>query len=321
RHPAPPFLAGPLPADAPALVELDDLVRFAEHPVRAFLRRRLEISLWEDDDEGLDALAVELGPLDRSRVGRRLLEGRIAGASMEDCVAAERARGLLPPGRLGEAVLSALRPEVEAVATRALALAGGVAEAVDVRVTLEDGTVVGGTVGDVHGPLLRVVRFARVRASLRIGLYVRWLALSAAHPDRGFTAALVGRARSARDGEVAVARFGELDAEKARRRLEVVVDLYRRGLREPLPLGCATAAAYAQGGAMAAAREWESGWSFPREDKAPEHVLAFGGVLTFAQLQEFEPRAGEAWGPGEASRFGQLARRMWTPLLALEALE
>ncbi len=94
-----PFLAGPLPEVTAPLVELDDLVRFAEHPVRAFLRQRLGVMLGDFSDEVADALTVELDALEQWHVGRRLLEGRLAGATVEACVRAEVARGLLPPGR------------------------------------------------------------------------------------------------------------------------------------------------------------------------------------------------------------------------------
>ena len=39
-----PFLAAPLPPRGRPVIELDDLVRFVEHPVRAFLRQRLGVS-------------------------------------------------------------------------------------------------------------------------------------------------------------------------------------------------------------------------------------------------------------------------------------
>ena len=66
--------------------------------MRAFLRQRLGIMLGDFDDEVGDALTVELDHLEQWGVGTRLLEGRLAGADMDACVAAEVARGLLPPG-------------------------------------------------------------------------------------------------------------------------------------------------------------------------------------------------------------------------------
>ena len=72
--------------------------------------------------------------------------------------------------------------------------------------------------------------------------------------------------------------------------LEALLELYDRGMREPLPLYCATSAAYAEaarsgGDPVAAGRSaWESSWNFDREDKEPEHLLVLGGVQSFEQL-------------------------------------
>jgi exodeoxyribonuclease V gamma subunit len=305
-----PFLPGPLPPRDSALVELDELVRFAERPIRAFLRQRLGISLWEEDDEVAEALSVELAPLERYGVGARMLEARLAGAELDACVAAERARGLLPPGRLGDVVLAGVAPEVEAVATAALREAGGGAGAVDVRVTV-DGAQLRGTVGEVHGDVLRIARFSRVNARQRIATWVRWLALTAAHPEHGYRAALVGRAASSSDDPVRVVRCAAIDPDRAREHLAALLDLRRRGLREPLPLATAPAAAYVDGGLEAARREWDSSWNFDREDKLPEHRLAFAGVRSFDELLAEPPRPDERWHDGETTRFGQLARRLW----------
>jgi exodeoxyribonuclease V gamma subunit len=46
-----PFLTQPLPPREGRVIELDDLVRFVEHPVRAFLRQRLGISVRGGVDE------------------------------------------------------------------------------------------------------------------------------------------------------------------------------------------------------------------------------------------------------------------------------
>ena len=74
-----PFLPAPLPPVAAPVVELDDLVRFAERPVRQFLRGRLGVRLAGDEEEADDALPVELDHLDQWRVGQQLLEARLRG--------------------------------------------------------------------------------------------------------------------------------------------------------------------------------------------------------------------------------------------------
>jgi exodeoxyribonuclease V gamma subunit len=164
--------------------------------VRAFLRQRLGIVLGDFDDEVGDSLTVELDHLEQWGVGTRLLEGRLAGAEMEDCVAAEVARGLLPPGRLGDPVLARLRPTVDQLAEYALRLGEGASRSADVKLELGDGRILSGTVPGIHDDLLRVVQYSRVGPKHRIALWVRWLALTAAYPDRPIQAVLLGRARA-----------------------------------------------------------------------------------------------------------------------------
>ena len=150
---APPFLAGPLPAATAPLVELDDLVRFVQHPVRAFLRQRLGISVGDYSDEVEDALPVELDALERWGVGAAAARGRLAGASIEACVAAEIARGTLPPGLLAEPVIAKVRPIVAHIAAAANTCSTTDAEpaSVDVKVALADGRTLSGTVPGVDG--------------------------------------------------------------------------------------------------------------------------------------------------------------------------
>jgi exodeoxyribonuclease V gamma subunit len=85
RDEIPPFLAEPLAPTGATVVALDDLVRFAEHPARAFLRQRLGISLGDFSQDIADALPVELDGLERWGVGRRLLDGVLNGAALDAC--------------------------------------------------------------------------------------------------------------------------------------------------------------------------------------------------------------------------------------------
>ncbi len=126
-----------------------------------------------------------------------------------------------------------------------------------------------------------------------------------------------------------------LAAEPAARRaaaveqLTALLDLYDRGMREPVPLACVASAAYARaafagGDAVAAGRrEWESSWNFDREDADLEHQLVLGGVLTFDELLALPPRTdelGTGWDAADPTRFGRYARRLWAGPLAAEEL-
>lgn len=330
---SPRFLRDPLPPLRSPIVELDALVRFAGHPVRAFLRQRLGISLGERDDEVADALPVELDGLGEWGVGQRLLEAVLDGAGLEAAAAAERARGALPPGQLGEPVLARVRPVVEEIAAAARDI-GGTPGSRDVNLTLPGGRRLTGTVAGVCGDVLRTVTYSRVAAKHRLALWVQWLALTAAHPQRPWEGTIVGRARrGARAGaRVTIATLPPLADDATARREQAVahllalVDLHDRGLCEPLPLYCATSAAYARaasrgGDAVQAARgEWESPYGYEREDRELEHQRVLGGVRTIEELLGDRPRPDEAWEDTEDSRFGRYARRLWDGLLAHEEM-
>jgi exodeoxyribonuclease V gamma subunit len=333
RARATPFLSAPLPAREGRVVELDELIRFAEHPVRAFLRQRLGISLRSYSDEIEDAMAVELDGLKRWAVGRRLLEARLAGVDGNVAIKAEIARGTLPPGRLGEPVILGVYPIVEAIATEVDKLAlESASDPLDVRVELADGRRLSGTVGGVRGELLLNATYSQVAAKHRLGAWVRLLALTASHPELELRAATVGRAGRA---GVRTALAGPLGSDPIQRRanalaqLTVLVDLFDRGMREPLPLFCATSAAYAEAArsgqdpVASAEGQWTSRWKFDGEDAEPEHQLVLGGLRAFTELVAIAPGAGEAgtgWAEAETSRVGRLAHRMWGGLLACEAV-
>ena len=85
-----------------SLVDLDDLVRFVQHPTRAFLRQRLGVGLSGRGRRARRRIPIELDGLQQWGVGDRLLAARLAGVDPDDAVAAEQARGLLPPLALGQ---------------------------------------------------------------------------------------------------------------------------------------------------------------------------------------------------------------------------
>ena len=104
------------------MVELDDLIAFVEHPVRAFLRRRLGIRVRSYDEDVADALSIELDPLERWGVGQRLLNARMRGADRREACLAEIARGLLPPDKLAKPIVDAVEPIANAIAVSAARL-------------------------------------------------------------------------------------------------------------------------------------------------------------------------------------------------------
>ena len=324
-----PFLREPLADNAGPIVELDGLVKFAERPVRAFLRQRLGMSVADYDEDVADALPVELDALEVWSVGQRLVDGLLGGAELDACVAAEIARGTLPPGALSGQVIDRVRPTVEGIAAAAASLLVGEPGSVEVNALIGDARFLRGTAAGVRGDVLGSVTYSRVNPRHRLAAWVRLLALTASHPQREFEAVTIGRARiGAGDGaRVTVARIPPVGAERASEILRGLIEVYDRGMREALPIACLSSAAYAAAArrganpAAAARAAWESTWNFDREDREPDHLLVLGGERTLEELLAAAPRAdesGDGWEMTETTRFGRYARRMWDDLLAVE---
>ncbi len=228
-------------------------------------------------------------------------------------------------------------PTVERIAASAGQLAAGAhasPRSVDVNIPLPDGRLLTGTVAGVCDSLIRSVSFSRLAPQHRLAAWVRLIALTAARPELPWEAAAVGRARTrAGDPGVTIARIAPLAADATGRRdralqlLMDLIELYDRGMREPLPIARQSSAAYAwaarTGGdpVQAARKQWTSEWNWDREDKDPEHRLVLGGICPFDVLLAQAPFADEdGWGAGEPTRFGRYARRLWDPLLEREEL-
>jgi exodeoxyribonuclease V gamma subunit len=320
RRPPPPFLIEPLPPpDDDRVVTLDQLVAFLQRPARAFLHQRIGISLLAPRDEISDVLPLELNALARWDVGRRLLEGRREGLDPTAAALAEYARGTLPPGKLGEAVLNPIARSARLLADEALRTAGGSqARSLETNLAFEDGRRLIGTVSGVHGNIALTVTYGRLNARERIGAWVRFLALNAAHPELPLEAVTIGRAvRAAGGGAGAsggqkvtegaqVVRIRQLGADaptrasSARAELLRLLDLRAQGLCQPLALPCVSGEAYAAAlrdgrDPVAAALEvWSSAFSVPREDREPEHEFLWERRL---DVDALAARAPALWEP------------------------
>jgi exodeoxyribonuclease V gamma subunit len=312
KSPAPPFVGAPLGAVTAGTVALDDLVAFLEHPVKGFLRQRVGLPLWGGDDDPADALPVEPDGLATWAIGDRLLRDRMAGLPLDRCRQAEWRRGELPPGALGDALLTRVLDDVEPLVAAAGPYRTGEADDRDVDVALPDGTRVVGTLGGLHGSTLLRVEYSRLAPKQRVRAWARLLALTAStgEPWRAVT---LGRGPK---WGLNIATAGPLEPEQALATLADLVALYREGLREPLPLPTLGGHTYARvrgGGASAAEATEEAmrGWALERADDA--HTRAWG------PMPPGEVITGHPGPPGgEPTRFGTLAVRLWTPLLISE---
>ena len=298
------------------LVALTDLLRFFAHPIRALLRERGGLFLREDEEQPDEQIPAALQGLERWSVGDRMLRLHLQGHDLSRLRDAEWRRGAIPPRMLGARVLGQLMEEVEEVAGAAGEFVAGEPERHQVDVLLIGDVRLIGTVGEVRGEHLTRVGFSRLSAKHRLTAWVELLALTATDPSRPWRAVAVGaRGRSV---------LGPVSGTWATQVLADLVQLRRTGLQEPLPFAARTSAHYAalrhagQPLAREQLRDLEKTWGMDRD---PTYEQYFGPQVQLAGLMAEESRPDEVRGDlGEPSRFGTLARRVFTPLLSREEL-
>ncbi len=258
-----PFLSGRLPEHDESVISLADLREFLIHPTKYFLRRNLEIAVPKAPSrsdgklvepspgssgiprsaDGRDLL-LDLGNLENWGVKNRLLEHLRAGGDRDSFLRRERAGGLLPPGRLAHDKLDAAAEKVEPLVT-ALENLGGLQSPSDhlaVDITLPSGTRLVGTVrndgGLRPGPIELSV--SKRKDAHKLIAWLDVMALTAQDPVPDWQAVHICPAtnRAGASGKEFSIDLPEAAPrqKRATESLELVIDLFRRGQREPLPI-------------------------------------------------------------------------------------
>jgi exodeoxyribonuclease V gamma subunit len=199
-------------------------------------------------------------------------------------------------------------------------------EVVDLDVALPSGRRIAGTVTGLVGDSVLTVTYSTVRAKQRLRSWILSLALAGAGLPH--SSHVVGREKRWRRSHRLHVTHGGHDRERALELLDRLLNLRERGLCEPVPLPSKTSYAWAatylegrtdeQAAFFSARREWETSDSyeaaFAKEQNDPEHEFVHGGAVPLADIMG-TPRDDELWEPGVSSRLGQLALRVWRPVL------
>lgn len=312
RREPPPFLTGSLPTREREDVSLADLKAFLGHPVRTFLRERLDVATPFEPDDLADAIPVTLDSLEKWQIGDRLLRELLAGHDPVAVMTAEQLSGTLPPGGLGTSAFDEVVRECQRLWARTADVREGERRSVDVEVDLGDGRRLTGTVPGVYGTRVVSLGYSRLNARQRLHAWVDLLALSASYPDQHWTAHAIGRAKAGPTRALS----GPLD-HRAVDWLRDLVDLRDRGLCAPLPVPVKTGAAWAEAHARAlmgqdtppyaaASREWETDpfnqFGIQGEDADGYHQRVYGARASLDVLVD--------------AGLGDLAWRIWEPLLS-----
>ncbi len=315
RDERPRFAAAPLPPPPPADISLADLAAFFRDPVKGFFRA-LDYTLPSDVEGVEDAIPVDINALEEWTVGDRMLADMVGGMSPERALNVEWCRGTLPPGQIGWRTARKIRDQAARLAAEAAGLRSAPAHAVDVDIDLGSGRRLTGTVSPVFGDRLVEVTYSKLGGKHLLAAWIPLLALAAHDPGRDWSAVCIGRRPK---GEGTRRETIGLPAVPAIEMLGDLVKIYDAGRREPIPLPLKTSYAWAQaridGGnpEYAAGFPWRSNDNFDGEDKHPPHARAWRSGAPLSVLME-PVRPGEEH-PGENTRLGAYAARLWLPVL------
>jgi exodeoxyribonuclease V gamma subunit len=234
---------------------------------------------------------------------------------------AEQLRGDLPPQNLGQRQLATIITRCQQLIEASAQAMQADASSYDVTVDLGGGRRLTGVVPDVRGHRIARVFYSSLGPRQRLLAWTDLLALTAAYPDQMWRSDVYGWHSGTKRPRHAL--VGPVD-HTALELLRDLVDLHDRGLREPLPVPLKTGNAYAEGihshrdADYLARNAWETSDSspVPGEQDDPAHVRVYGRGAPVQCLKE-PARADERWG-SERHRLGQLALRLWEPLLGRE---
>ncbi|HUO38491.1 MAG TPA: exodeoxyribonuclease V subunit gamma [Mycobacterium sp.] len=339
HRPRPAFLPAPLdPMAGGDEVDLTDLVTFIVDPTTAFLAQRLGVRLPRTARGVADELPVAVDGLAMWAIGDRMLQSALTAAMGGDdleariaaIVAAELRRGTLPPGQTGADLAADIAGAAGVIARVAgRDTAGYPSDTVDIDCAVGRYRLVG-TVADVFGRRIVTARYAVLGAKHRLASWVRLLALACSDGRGDWRALTIGRLRD--DIGLAKRSVLKLPADPAEV-LEDLLELRSLGLGAPLPTATETSHVYAcarrEGRTVAQARAeavaaWTStggaGYRNSCENDDPAIVCVYGPDAPFSALWDQPVPDGQPRNADEPSWFGQLAVRLWAPLLRRESM-
>ena len=312
-----PFAPEP---DAGGALELADLVRFFREPSRTFCERSLGVRIPRGEGEIPEREPLELGHLEAYSVGNRALRALAEGADVASAYAEIAGEGRLPVGPCGRLVHEEIAAKAGEISRELRAFQGGGAprpgDVVAIAIGLETAggpCALAGTVDGAFPGGRLSADFGRRDGKRLVEAWLGHLALSCTDEGRGARTFMF---HSEKSGEVRA----ELRAvDDARGLLARLVEIYRRGQREPLPLFPKSSFAYAEA----------CGWQPKRgrrrtaeetEDRAVKETLKVWQTGAYAGAPPGEceePATRLLWGealPWEA--FRTLAIEVYGPLLA-----
>jgi exodeoxyribonuclease V gamma subunit len=263
-------------------VELESVIQFFCGPAEYFLKNRLGIYLREFDS-GLDeSEALELNSLAEYAVRVELLDPRLAGEELPP-FGSFAARGIIPPGHLGDQHFRAIDGYAEWFYQRVQPYAGGEKKRVPIELELAPFNLIG-TINSIYGDQLVCFRPTKIKVKDRLRTWIQHLAWCAQSGPK--ISVLVGEEEKPHLFE---------PIENAAEELGKLLDVYWHGMRMPLPFFPESSWEYAKDIANsktpmealeAASKKWESNPMSKGEGEYAANRLCFRESPFSAQFEE-----------------------------------
>ncbi|HEX9080305.1 MAG TPA: exodeoxyribonuclease V subunit gamma [Desulfuromonadaceae bacterium] len=264
------FIGETLPDDPELLQrnDLRDLKRFLANPAALFLAKRLGVRPFTPGEETEEREPFRLDGLDayglRQGLVRRILSGADPAAAYEHA----RARGVLPPLGAGRAAFEKVIDEGRAFAGRVMPHLGQELEPLAVDFG-HDGMALGGVLSGVRTGRHLAWRCASLKAGDRLALWVDHLILNALAPPGYPRESLM----VCSDLSLSLPAIDDAPA-----LLADLMELYREGLRRPLPFFPQVSWLFTAEGREKAESRWDGSdhAPYPAESAEPSVAICFG---------------------------------------------
>ncbi len=262
-------------------VDVMDLVRFWNHPVRFFLQQRLGLRLSRQDDLLPESEAFRLDPLQKYQLCREIVTTLLAEEDAAPLFHRLQAAGALPRGEFGRILYQEMLETAASLAGELTPLTLVPVSPCEVDIRLPDISI--------NGWLTSLYRTGRVsyrptklKAQDLLQLWIHHLILQMVQPEN------VAQT-STHVATDTIVSFGQVDDPEAE--LAVFVSLYQQGLSEPLHFYPRTSHARAKAktesaAANAARKTWYSGYYRGEEEDAAYSIALHGQDPLDEQFEE-----------------------------------
>ena len=291
------FITEPL-ADDPELlqnIDLRDLKRFLANPAAAFLNKRMGIRPHRPGDEVEEREPFALDSLKAYGLRQELVKQTLAGTEMDGCYQTARAKALLPPLAAGQVAFENTLLESRGFAQ---SLAPYLEDALEpLAISFKhDGMMLNGMLEGIRANRHVQWRCAGMKAKDRLGLWLDHLILNTMKPAGYPSCSLL----VCNDLTLALAPL-----DNAAEILGQLLELYREGLRRPLPFFPQVSWLFLNQGMEKAQGRWNGSDHAPSPPEASEPACS----LCFGDQDPLD------------TEFEELSRMVFEPLLAASTEE